>query len=60
VVVQPRPFFTALFAILLIGDKPTGQQLAAFAGLLMIGLILGTNIPAIAFAFTLASAATFL
>lgn len=60
VVVQTQALFTVLFATLLIGDKPTSQQvtgmLTAFAGLLMIGLTLGAGIPAIAFALTLASA----
>jgi O-acetylserine/cysteine efflux transporter len=60
VVVQTQALFTVLFATLLIGDKPTSQQLVgmliAFAGLMMIGLTLGTSIPFIAFALTLASA----
>lgn len=60
VVVQTQALFTVLFATLLIGDKPTSQQvtgmLTAFAGLLMIGLTLGAGIPAIAFALSLASA----
>jgi O-acetylserine/cysteine efflux transporter len=60
VVVQTQALFTVLFAALLIGDKPTPQQvvgmLAAFTGLAMIGLTLGGSIPVLAFALTLASA----
>jgi O-acetylserine/cysteine efflux transporter len=60
VVVQTQALFTVLFAALLIGDKPTPQQVAgmltAFAGLAMIGLTLGGSIPVLAFALTLASA----
>jgi O-acetylserine/cysteine efflux transporter len=60
VVVQTQALFTVLFAALVIGDKPTVQQivgmLAAFAGLAMIGLTLGGSIPVLAFALTLASA----
>jgi O-acetylserine/cysteine efflux transporter len=60
VVVQTQALFTVLFAALVIGDKPTAQQivgmLAAFTGLAMIGLTLGGSIPVLAFALTLASA----
>ena len=60
VVVQTQALFTVLFATLVIGDRPTSRQLTgmltAFVGLLMIGLTLGTSIPLLAFALTLASA----
>lgn len=60
VVVQTQALFTVLFAAMLIGDKPTSQQvtgmLTAFVGLAMIGFTLGASIPVIAFALTLASA----
>lgn len=60
VVVQTQALFTVLFATLVIGDRPTSQQLTgmltAFLGLLMISLTLGTSIPVLAFVLTLASA----
>lgn len=60
VVVQTQALFTVLFAALLIGDKPNIQQvigmLTAFVGLTMIGLTLGSSVPTVAFALTLASA----
>jgi O-acetylserine/cysteine efflux transporter len=60
VVVQTQALFTVLFAALVIGDKPTSQQVAgmltAFVGLVMIGATLDRSIPVIAFALTLASA----
>jgi O-acetylserine/cysteine efflux transporter len=60
VVVQTQALFTVLFAALLIGDKPNIQQvtgmLTAFVGLAMIGLTLGSGVPIVAFALTLASA----
>lgn len=60
VVVQTQALFTVLFAAFVIGDKPNVQQIlgmvAAFVGLAMIGLTLGTSVPMIAFALTLASA----
>jgi O-acetylserine/cysteine efflux transporter len=58
--VQTQALFTVLFAALMLGDRPTGQQvagmLAALAGLLMIALTLGHGVPATAFILTLASA----
>jgi len=60
VVVQTQALFTVLFAALFIGDKPSIQQLigmlTAFVGLATIGLTLGSSVPMIAFALTLASA----
>lgn len=60
VVVQMQALFTVLFAALVIGDRPTTQQvvgmLATFIGLAMIGLTLGGSIPLVAFVLTLASA----
>jgi O-acetylserine/cysteine efflux transporter len=60
VVVQTQALFTVLFAAILIGDKPSVQQvigmLTAFIGLVMIGLTLGASVPMVAFALTLASA----
>src|SRR5579871_941278 len=60
VVVQTQAMFTVLFAALLIGDKPSIQQVGgmfmAFAGLILIGATLGSSVPLLAFALTLASA----
>jgi O-acetylserine/cysteine efflux transporter len=60
VVVQTQALFTVLFAALLIGDKPSIQQvvgmLTAFVSLTLIGLTLGGSVPVVAFALTLASA----
>jgi O-acetylserine/cysteine efflux transporter len=60
VVVQTQAIFTVLFAALVMGDKPTLQQVGgmfvAFTGLIMISMTLGSSVPLLAFALTLASA----
>jgi O-acetylserine/cysteine efflux transporter len=60
VVVQTQALFTVLFAAVVLGDRPTIQQvvgmLTAFVGLVLIGLTLGANVPLIAFTLVLASA----
>jgi O-acetylserine/cysteine efflux transporter len=60
VVVQTQALFTVVFAAFAIGDKPSLQQvvgmLAAFIGLLVIGLTLGGGVTVVGFTLTLASA----
>lgn len=59
-VVQTQALFTVVFAALMIGDRPSTQQtigmVVALVGLLVIVLTLNGNVPALAFALTLASA----
>ncbi len=60
VVSQTQALLTVLFAAIVIGDKPTVQQLVglliALSGLAMIGLTIGGTITFLGFALTLASA----
>jgi O-acetylserine/cysteine efflux transporter len=60
VVVQTQALFTVLFAAIVIGDRPSLQQIAgmltALAGLMMIGLTLGGSVTILGFVLTLASA----
>jgi O-acetylserine/cysteine efflux transporter len=60
VVVQTQALFTVLFAAVIIGDRPTHQQIAgmttALLGLALIALTLGTGATVTGFALTLGSA----
>jgi O-acetylserine/cysteine efflux transporter len=60
VVSQTQALFTVLFAVIVIGDRPSPRQIAgmliAFAGLLMIGSTIGGSITFLGFSLTLASA----
>ena len=60
VVVQTQALFTVLFAVLVLRDKPTVQQvsgmLVALMGLVTIGVTLGTEVTVIGFSLTLGSA----
>lgn len=60
VVSQTQALFTVVFAALILGDKPTRQQVIgmfiALLGLLTIGLNLGATVTQLGFALTLGSA----